>query len=302
MTTTPTAAPPTGAALAELVEVMRRLLAPDGCPWDREQTLATLEPYLLEETYELLEAMRAGPREHAEELGDVMFQLVFQAAIRQRAGEFDIDDVCRGIAAKLTRRHPHVFGDAKVSGSAQVLENWDALKKKEKAGRRTLDGVPVTLPALARAQKLTERASMVGFDWPDAVGPRGKVDEELREADLAMAAGDHAATEAELGDLLFAVVNLARKVGVHAESTPPGSTPRFRARLPAGTKTARLAQGEDRHMARKPSGPDADAAQSDLLTGAEKAAVQDVENRFMRKITVVPRKEYHYEQFDLAGK
>jgi MazG family protein len=161
---------------------MKRLLAPDGCPWDREQTLATLKPYLLEETYELLEVMEdPDPRHHCEELGDVLFQVVFQSELRTAEGAFTIDDVARGIADKLTRRHPHVFGDAKVKDSAEVLNNWSAQKQKEKARRRTLEGVPRALPALARAQKITERASHVGFDWPDAVGPRGKIDEELRE-------------------------------------------------------------------------------------------------------------------------
>jgi MazG family protein len=223
---------PPGSALAELVEVMRRLLAPDGCPWDREQTLASLRPYLLEEAYELLEALDSGdPVHHREELGDLLFQIVFQSALRAREGAFTIDDVARGIAEKLVRRHPHVFGDAKVKDSAEVLNNWAAQKQKEKARQHALEGVPRALPALARAQKLTERASHVGFDWPDAVGPRAKIDEELRETDLALAAGDRAAAEAELGDLLFSVVNLARKVGVDAESALRGSVERFESRF-----------------------------------------------------------------------
>jgi MazG family protein len=227
----PPGAPP-GAALAELVEVMRRLLAPDGCPWDREQTLASLRPYLLEESYELLEALDSGDAtHHQEELGDLLFQIVFQSALRAAEGAFTIDDVVRGIASKLVRRHPHVFGDAKVKDAAEVLDNWAAQKQKEKARQQTLEGVPRALPALARAQKLTERASHVGFDWPDAVGPRAKIDEELRETDLALAAGDKAAAEAELGDLLFSVVNLARKVGVDAECALRGSVERFESRF-----------------------------------------------------------------------
>ncbi len=221
-----------GEGFCDLVEVMRRLLAPDGCPWDREQTLATLKPYLLEETYELLEAIDTGDAgHHCEELGDVLFQVVFQAAIRARDGQFDIDDVSRGIADKLTRRHPHVFGDAKVSGSAQVLQNWHDLKQKEKSRRRTLEGVPHTLPALARAAKLGERAGQVGFDWPDAVGPRAKIDEELRELDLALASGDRDAAASEVGDLLFAVVNLARKAGLDAEDALRGTMNRFESRF-----------------------------------------------------------------------
>jgi MazG family protein len=234
-----------GSAFCDLVEVMRRLLAPDGCPWDREQTLATLKPFLLEETYELLEAMDAPePAHHREELGDVLFQVVFQAAIQARAGAFDIDDVCAGIAEKLVRRHPHVFDDKTVEGSAQVLRNWSELKQAEKGRRRTLDGVPRALPALARAEKLGSRAAMVGFDWPDAVGPRAKVDEELRELDLALAAGDMAAAHAEVGDLLFAVVNLARKVGIDAESALAGTTTRFERRF-AHVEDALAARGKN---------------------------------------------------------
>jgi MazG family protein len=221
-----------GAALAELVAVMKRLLAPDGCPWDREQTLATLEPFLLEETYELLEAMGSGvPADHCEELGDLLFQIVFQTEIQTAKGHFTIDDVARGIAEKLIRRHPHVFADTKVSGSTEVLANWAEIKKQEKGRRRTLEGVPVALPALARAEKLTSRAAQVGFDWPDAVGPRGKIDEELREVDLALAAGDLDAARGEIGDLLFSVVNLARKVGIDAESALRGTTDRFERRF-----------------------------------------------------------------------
>ncbi len=225
-------APLLGSAFLDLVQVMQRLLAPDGCPWDREQTLASLKPYLLEETYELLEAMDdPDPRHHCEELGDVLFQVVFQSAIRQAAGGFTIDDVAHGIADKLTRRHPHVFGDVKVKDAAEVLDNWAQLKQKEKARRRTLEGVPRALPALARGQKLTERAAQVGFDWPDAVGPRGKIDEEMAEVDLALAAGDLDAAAAEIGDLLFATVNLARKVGVDAEGALRGALDRFESRF-----------------------------------------------------------------------
>jgi MazG family protein len=224
-----------GAVFAELVEIMRRLLEPEGCPWDREQTLATLRPYLLEETYELLEAMDdPDPAHHREELGDLLFQVVFQAAIRQGQGTFDIDDVARGIVDKLVRRHPHVFADQKVSGSAEVLANWAEIKKQEKGRRRTLEGVPVALPALARAQKLTERAAAVGFDWPDVAGARAKVTEELAELDEAVEEGQgHDRMAAELGDLLFATLNLARKLGVDAESALRGTTARFEARFAA---------------------------------------------------------------------
>src|SRR5262249_38694758 len=190
---------PKGEKFAELVEIMRRLLGEGGCPWDREQTLETLKPYLIEEAYEVLEAMDGAPREHCEELGDLLFQVVFQSALREAAGQFDVDDVSAAICAKLVRRHPHVFGDAKVADSAEVLRNWEKIKATERAEKgveRTLHGIPGALPALARALRVQDKAARVGFDWPDAEGPRRKVDEELRELDEAPADRQHA----ELGD------------------------------------------------------------------------------------------------------
>ncbi|HZU84111.1 MAG TPA: nucleoside triphosphate pyrophosphohydrolase, partial [Polyangiaceae bacterium] len=207
----------TGRNFPELVAIMQKLLAPDGCPWDREQTLETLKPYLVEEMYEVLEALDAGDVEgHREELGDLLFQIVFQAELRALDGKFGIEDVVAAIASKLVRRHPHVFADVKVSGSSEVLENWGRLKEAERkaAGkvRKTLDGVPRALPALLQAQRVGEKAAEVGFDWPDVAGVREKVDEELRELDEAVAQGDVDAIEAELGDVFFALVNLARHV------------------------------------------------------------------------------------------
>ena len=219
--------------MTDLCEVMARLLAPDGCPWDREQTLDFLKPFLLEETYELLEALADDDvPAHREELGDVLFQIVFQAALREAEGAFTMDDVIAGIADKLRRRHPHVFGDNKLETSAEVLQQWGELKEKEKA-RRTLEGVPRAMPALARAQKLTERAAAVGFDWPDTAGPRAKVDEEVAEVDEAVTSGDATRVRAELGDLLFAVVNLARKHGVDAETALRETSERFVTRFEA---------------------------------------------------------------------
>jgi len=216
-----------------LVEIMRRLLAPGGCPWDREQSLETLKPYLIEEAYEVLEAMDSpDPREHCEELGDLLFQVVFQSALRERAGQFSIEDVCRAIADKLTRRHPHVFAGLKVSGPEEVLRNWEQIKAAERADKgreseRSLAGVPVALPALARALRTTEKAARVGFDWPDPDGPRQKVDEELQELDAARRTGDPAALREELGDLLFALTNLARKLGCDPEQALRLATDRF---------------------------------------------------------------------------
>jgi MazG family protein len=220
-----------GESLAELVVVMQKLLAPDGCPWDREQTLGTLKSYLLEETYEVLEAIEEGtPAEHCEELGDLLMQIVFQAELRAAEGAFGIDDVVRAIRDKLVRRHPHVFGDVKLETAGQVLDQWSKLKEKEKP-RRTLDGVPRALPALARAHKLSERAAQVGFDWPDAAGARAKVAEECDEIDRAMKGGDQAALEHELGDLLFAAVSLARKLGVDPEAALRACNARFTTRF-----------------------------------------------------------------------
>src|SRR5436190_1745651 len=180
-----TAAAP-GAALTRLVEVMDRLLAPDGCPWDREQTLETLRPFLVEETYEVLDALsREDVPGHCEELGDLMMQVVFHAAIRRQQGAFDIDAVCDGISDKLVRRHPHVFADAKAETSEQVLAQWEEIKAAEKAASgakqgRILAGVKPG-PALARAQKIGTKAAKVGFDWPDVDGSLAKIEEEVRE-------------------------------------------------------------------------------------------------------------------------
>ncbi len=215
---------------------MARLRGPDGCPWDREQTLLTLRPYVLEETYEVLEALEAGdPREHCEELGDLLLQIVFQARLCEEVGQFAFADVADAISDKLVRRHPHVFADAQVRDAEGVMRQWVALKKEEKAarggGKSVLEGVPRQMPALARAERLTEKASRIGFDWPDAAGARAKVNEELAELDEAVATGDARRTEEELGDLLFSVVNLARKLALPPEEALRNATGRFIARF-----------------------------------------------------------------------
>jgi MazG family protein len=219
-------------ALERLLGIMQRLRAPDGCPWDREQTLASLRPYVLEETYEVLEAIDADDvAGHREELGDLLLQIVFQAELRREAGAFEFADVADAISDKLVSRHPHVFGDATVRDAEAVLKQWAALKREEKArkggGQSALEGVPREMPALARADRLTEKASRVGFDWPDAAGARAKVAEELGELDAAIAAGDRSAMEHELGDALFALANLARKLGVAPEEALRGTIGRF---------------------------------------------------------------------------
>jgi ATP diphosphatase len=209
-----------GAELERLVGIMERLRAENGCPWDREQDLRSLRPYLVEETFEVLDEMDrvayGGPwRSLCEELGDLLFQIVFHAQLAAEKGEFTMADVCKAISDKIVSRHPHVFGERQVNGSEEVLFNWAKLKaeeKKRKTGREgsVLDGVPTAAPALMRAERLTEKASRIGFDWPDIAGVRAKLHEELRELDEAIASGDRDALEHELGDVLFSLANLGR--------------------------------------------------------------------------------------------
>jgi MazG family protein len=221
----------TGANLPHLVGLMQRLLAPDGCPWDREQTLATLLPYLVEETYEVVDALQAGNvADHREELGDLLLQVIFQAELRHREGAFGIDEVIDGIVRKLVRRHPHVFGEVRANNAVEALASWAKLKATEKAkkGKKgALDGIPRSAPALVRAMRAGEKAGAVGFDWPDVAGVRDKVREELAEFDQACATADRAAMRHELGDLLFAIVNLARKLDLDAEHALREATDRF---------------------------------------------------------------------------
>jgi tetrapyrrole methylase family protein/MazG family protein len=225
-----------GTNFVELTDIMKKLLAPDGCPWDREQTLQTLEPFLIEEAYEVLEAIdHDDPKLHCEELGDLLFQIVFQAALRAQEGHFGIDDVIRAIATKMIRRHPHVFAGLAVKDADEVLANWGKLKEAEHEEkgikRRALEGVPTALPALLRAQRLGEKAAAVGFDWPDIQGVREKVDEELREIDDAVTRGDRAQIEHEIGDLLLATSRLAAKLGVAPEDALRSALRRFQSRF-----------------------------------------------------------------------
>ena len=224
------------AAITRLLGIMDKLRDPGGCPWDREQTLRTLTPYLLEEAHEVIEAIEAGDAaHHREELGDLLFQVVFQSRIAREEGKFDFAAVCDGIADKLTRRHPHVFGDVSVSGSKEVVKNWERIKaeeRKEKGQERSaIGGVPVSLPALVRGERLTEKAGAVGFDWPDARSVMAKVREELDELTEAMEGGVPERIEQELGDLLFALANLGRWVKVHPEEALRGTLRRFEARF-----------------------------------------------------------------------
>jgi MazG family protein len=201
----------------DLVALQARLLDPNGCPWDREQTHQSLRTYLLEETYEVLEALDAGDfRKFPEELGDLLLQVVFHAELARRAGRFEIGDVVEHIYTKMVRRHPHVFGDAAAADSQAVLKNWEQLKAEERrvAGKTDapslLDGIPRTLPATLQAYQLTRRASRIGFDWEHLSGVLDKLREEVEELRAATASGARERVEEELGDLLFVAVNVAR--------------------------------------------------------------------------------------------
>lgn len=221
-----------GATLARLVGVMRRLLGEGGCPWDREQTFESLRKYTLEEAGEVVDAIDSGDRSAVrEELGDLLLQVVFLSELARAEKAFAIDDVVTGIVDKLVHRHPHVFGDMDAKTADEVLANWESIKAKEKAGRGVLAGVPRSLPALQRAQSIGDRVRRVGFDWADAKGSREKVHEEMGELDRAIEAGDQAAIEEEMGDVLFALVNLARHVKVDAEAALRGTIAKFNRRF-----------------------------------------------------------------------
>lgn len=215
--------------ISRLIEIMAALRNPvGGCPWDLEQDFATIRHYTIEEAYEVADAIERGDMgDLREELGDLLLQPIYHAQMASEAGHFDIGDVIYGITEKLIRRHPHVFGDVIADDSEMAKGRWEAIKVEERAAKAArkghaapsvLDDVPDVLPALARAEKLTKRAAKVGFDWPDFASVRAKVDEELVEAAEAHASGDAKATHEEIGDLLFAVTNLARHAGVDAEA------------------------------------------------------------------------------------
>lgn len=235
--------------LVEMLEVIEALRAPEGCPWDREQTHRTLRPYLLEETYELLEAIDSEDDEEiSEELGDVLLQVFMHHAIAQEEGRFNIAEVAHHATAKMINRHPHVFGDVEARTAEQVLQNWEGLKSTEarKRGRvSALEGAPKTLPALAWALSLQKRAARVGFDWPDDEGVLDKVAEEARE--LA-AETTKQRQEEELGDLLFSLVNLARRLKINPEDALRQSSGRFVGRFESMEAAARDAGRDVRDM------------------------------------------------------
>jgi len=217
-----------------LVEIMRKLRGPGGCPWDAEQTHESLKRYLIEETYEVVEAIDHKDSELLkEELGDLLLQPIFHAAIAEERGEFCMDDVIDAICDKLIRRHPHVFGDQVVKSADEQVERWEQIKGQEKRGKRksALDGIPPHMPALMKAQKLTEKAARVGFDWDHVDQVFAKVTEELRELEAAMIEGSQERMEAELGDLLFALVNLGRFLSLNPEEALGKTIGRFTRRF-----------------------------------------------------------------------
>jgi tetrapyrrole methylase family protein/MazG family protein len=224
---------PIPSAFESLQETIAHLRAPEGCPWDRQQTPSSLRPHLLEETYEALEAIDAGDSGALqEELGDLLLQIVLQAQIASEAEDFSMADVVAGIQEKLVRRHPHVFGDLEVESVDDVLHNWEGLKAGERAesggSRGALDGVPRSLPALAQALEIQSRAARLGFDWPSVDGVRAKLVEEWHEVESAP---DESERATEVGDLLFSVVNYARWLGVDPEASLRGANHRFRTRF-----------------------------------------------------------------------
>jgi len=220
-----------GDAFAELVRIMERLRAPGGCPWDREQTRESIKPYVIEEAYEVAEAIEDNNIDDLRaELGDLLLQVVFHAEMAREEGLFTVEEVVQGIIEKLIRRHPHVFRDTEVKDSAEVLRNWARIKaeeRKDSKDRSIVSGVPHALPALARAHRVSEKASRVGFDWETAPAVLEKVREELGELEAAVQLGARADVEAELGDLLFALTSLGRHLDIHAEDALQRASDRF---------------------------------------------------------------------------
>jgi len=225
--------------ITRLLATVACLRAPDGCPWDKKQTTATMGPHLIEEAFEAADGLR---REHdtdaAEELGDVLVNIAMICQIASEGGRFGVDDIANAAAEKLIRRHSHVFGDVEVDSAEMAFGNWERMKQSENADkdagpRSVLAGVPTALPALLRAFRIGEKAARTGFDWPDRAGPRGKLDEELSELDQAIEDGDPAEIRAELGDVLFSVCNLARHLGVNPEVALADTADKFQRRFRA---------------------------------------------------------------------
>lgn len=246
-----------GTHFASLLSLMARLRGEGGCPWDREQTRSSLRPYLIEETYEVLHAIDEGSREHlVEELGDLLFQVVFHCQLGSEADEFTMEDVIDRLCTKMTRRHPHVFGNHVVGDSREALAQWERIKQDEAIragrGRSALEGVPASLPALLRAQRLQAKASRVGFDWTEWEPAWRKVQEEMVEVEEALRTGNEDRVADEFGDLLFSMVNVARLRGMDAEDCLRRASEKFTRRfekveveMKAGGRTVAEASAED---------------------------------------------------------
>jgi len=225
---------PPGDPIGRLTAIMAALRGLHGCPWDAEQTPETMGPYLVDEAYEVAEALTAeGSDAVREELGDLLFLIVFLVRLFQERGDFDLADVAHGAAEKMIRRHPHVFGATRVDDADQVRRRWEEIKADEEGRRGLLDGVPRAMPALARAQRLSSRAAKVGFDWPGPAEVWDKVREELGEIDQAREGGDPQQVAAEIGDLLFTLVNLLRHLGQNAEEVLHRANDKFQRRFEA---------------------------------------------------------------------
>lgn len=236
--------PEKGRQIDRLRAIMHRLRAPGGCPWDAEQTHESLVSNLIEEAYETIDTIRRGDREHLkEELGDLLLQVVFHAELAAEDGAYDIDDVARGIADKLVRRHPHVFAVSDASTTDAVLQQWDEIKRAEKGDEEKpyLHGVGKGLPSMLKAAKLQKKASKVGFDWPDETGVLDKIREEVDELAAEMESGDTAAFAEELGDLLFSVVNLARFRKIDPEVLLAAANEKFESRFAKMEQALKLA-------------------------------------------------------------
>ncbi len=229
-------------AIEALISIVGTLRAPGGCPWDREQTWQSLMPYIIEEAYELRDAMSAeSPEMLREELGDVLLHVVMLSAMASEKNWFSFEDVAREVSQKMIRRHPHVFGDTEATTSDVVLKNWDAIKKTEKKQNTAFGAdIPTALPGLMSAQKLQSKAARMGFDWPDSAGAFGKLKEEIGETEVAMATGTAAELAEELGDVLFSAVNVCRKANLDAEIVLHAANQKFMKRV-----QAMLADGAD---------------------------------------------------------
>ena len=258
-----------GPALADLARLVARLRAPDGCPWDREQTPASAAAYLLEEAYEAVEAIETGdPEEALGELGDLLFQVVFQAQLLAEAGQGDLTGIIRRVEQKMIRRHPHVFGEASARDAGEVRQRWSEIKKQERGQKQEglLDSVPLGSPSLLRAQRLGSRAAKVGFDWEDAAGVEAKIAEEA--AELAAAQGERRSEE--LGDLLFAWAQWARHQGLGAEAALRGANRRFTQRFAAMEAMARAQRTSLEAMSPKRREELWEAAKAREINGSDK--------------------------------